>query len=265
VSRANDRQHELLADRALDGLPEEEAHELEALGGADDESYDLAAAAAALAELGRTGDGQALPAALAERVVAMAPGPASRAAPGPATERHRPRRDRGRAMAWAAAAAAAVLAVFGWFRPPRIVERTRVVEVEVPPRVPTPAEARAALLASATDVTTISWTATKDAAARGASGDVVWSESRQLGFLRIRGLLPNDPALAQYQLWIFDGQRDAAHPVDGGVFDVRGADVVIPIHSAIRVFEPKLFAVTVEKPGGVVVSKRERIVLAASL
>jgi hypothetical protein len=132
-------------------------------------------------------------------------------------------------------------------------------------RAAVPREARAALLASATDVKTISWAATQDAAARGASGDVVWSESRQLGFMRIRGLLPNDPALAQYQLWIFDGQRDPAHPVDGGVFDLRGEDVVIPIHAAIRVFEPKLFAVIVEKPGGVVVSKRERIVLTASL
>ena len=53
--------------------------------------------------------------------------------------------------------------------------------------------------------------------------------------------------------------------MDGGVFDVRGDEVVIPIHAAVRVFEPKLFAVTVERPGGVVVSKRERIVLTAEL
>ena len=41
-------------------------------------------------------------------------------------------------------------------------------------------------------------------------------------------------------------------------------DLVTPIHAAIRVFEPKLFAVTMERPGGVVVSKGERIVLTAS-
>ena len=79
------------------------------------------------------------------------------------------------------------------------------------------------------------------------------------------GLAANDPARAQYQLWIFDGARDQAHPVDGGVFDVRSGDVVVPIHAAVKVFSPRLFAVTVERPGGVVVSKRERIVLTASL
>jgi anti-sigma-K factor RskA len=158
-----------------------------------------------------------------------------------------------------------VVALFGWLRPPRVIERTRVVEVEVAPRLQRPAEARAALLAGAPDVKTLSWSATKDPDAQGASGDVVWSESRQEGFMRIRGLAANDPARAQYQLWIFDGRRDDAHPVDGGVFDVRDGEVVVPIHAAIRVFEPKLFAVTVERPGGVVVSKRERIVLTASL
>ena len=75
----------------------------------------------------------------------------------------------------------------------------------------------------------------------------------------------NDPSRAQYQLWIFDAKREQAHPVDGGVFDVRDGEVIVPIHAAIQVFAPKLFAVTVEKPGGVVVSKRERIVLTAAL
>jgi hypothetical protein len=44
-----------------------------------------------------------------------------------------------------------------------------------------------------------------------------------------------------------------------------GDEVVEPIRAAIQVFVPKLFAVTVERPGGVVVSKRERIVLTAAL
>jgi hypothetical protein len=164
-----------------------------------------------------------------------------------------------------AAAAAAVLAVFAWTRPPRVVEKVVRVEVPVPPRVPAPAEARAELLASAPDARTIAWSATGDPAARGAAGDVVWSASRQQGFMRIRGLAANDPTLAQYQLWIFDARRDQAHPVDGGVFDVRDGEVVVPIRAAVQVFQPTLFAVTVERPGGVVVSKRERIVLAAAL
>ena len=263
MSGASDRRQELLADRALCGLTEAEARELQALGAGDDDSYDLAAAAAALGELERGGELRALPAALAGRVAAAAPTVAPSGVAEPA-RRHRPRWDRGRVVAWAAATAAAVVAAFGWLRPPRVVEKTREVQVEVAPRVPPPAEARAALLASAPDVRTFSWSATKDVDAGGASGDVVWSESRQQGYMRIRGLALNDPARAQYQLWIFDARRDDAHPVDGGVFDVQGDDVVIPIHAAIRVFEPKLFAVTVERPGGVVVSKRERIVLTAS-
>ena len=74
-----------------------------------------------------------------------------------------------------------------------------------------------------------------------------------------------DPDLLAFQEAGFDGKRDQAHPVDGGVFDVVDCEVVVPIRAAIRVFEPKLFAVTVERPGGVVVSKRERIVLTAAL
>lgn len=280
MSGATDRRHELLADRALDGLTDAEARELEALGDAGDDAFERAAAAAALAELERAGDGAPLPEALAARVLAAAPRAAvaaPRAAPAPTAPapldrsrlEGRPasgrRRDRGRALAWSAAAAAAVVAAFGWLRPPRVVEHTQVVVREVAPRPPTPAEARAALLAGSPDVKTLSWSATKDPSAQGASGDVVWSEARQQGYMRIRGLAANDPGLAQYQLWIFDAQRDDAHPVDGGVFDVQGGEVVVPIHAAIRVFAPKLFAVTVERPGGVVVSKRERIVLTASL
>jgi hypothetical protein len=165
-----------------------------------------------------------------------------------------------------AAAAAAVIAVFGWTRSPGVVEKVQVVEVSAPPpRVPTPGERRAELLSQAPDARTIGWSATPDPAAKGANGDVVWSEARQQGYMRIRGLAANDPKAAQYQLWIFDGKRDQAHPVDGGVFDVVDGEVVVPIRAAIRVFEPKLFAVTVERPGGVVVSKRERIVLTAAL
>ena len=56
-----------------------------------------------------------------------------------------------------------------------------------------------------------------------------------------------------------DAKRSGAYS-SGGVFDVQGGDVVVPIRAAIRVFEPTLFAVTVERPGGVVVSKRERVI-----
>jgi len=260
VSRPTDRKNELLADRALQGLSELEARELETLGGAGDESFDYAAGAAALAELGEL---EAMPAGLAEKVLAQAKGRGASAPVRPAPVAHRPRWDRGRTLGWLAAAAAAVVAVFGWMRPPTIVKDIQVVEVA--PRVPTAAEARQALLAQATDVKTIAWSATPDPAAKGADGDVVWSPSKQQGYMRIRGLAANDPRAQQYQLWIFDGTRDQRYPVDGGVFDVRDGEVVVPIKAPIEVREPKLFAITVEKPGGVVVSNRERIVLTAAL
>jgi anti-sigma-K factor RskA len=57
-------------------------------------------------------------------------------------------------------------------------------------------------------------------------------------------------------LWIFDGTRDKRYPVDGGVFDVpaNSAEVVIPIRATLPIRKAAAFAVTVEKPGGVVVS-----------
>ncbi|MEO8845542.1 MAG: anti-sigma factor [Kofleriaceae bacterium] len=129
----------------------------------------------------------------------------------------------------------------------------------------TPASDRAALVASATDLAKITWTVTPDPNAHGATGDVVWSAAQQKGYLRFVGLKPNDPAQYQYQLWIFDKTRDQAFPVDGGVFDVASdGEVIVPISPKLHVNDLALFAVTVEKPGGVVVSKRERIVVTAA-
>jgi hypothetical protein len=96
-------------------------------------------------------------------------------------------------------------------------------------------------------------------------GDVVWHGPSQRGAMTFRGLPPNDPKLRQYQLWIVDGKRDAAHPVDGGVFDVPRdqSEVVIPIDPKIFVHEAQAFVVTIEAVGGVVVSDREQVVVLA--
>ena len=106
--------------------------------------------------------------------------------------------------------------------------------------------------------------ATTDQLATGASGDVVFDPVTQQGFMRLR-LQANDPRQREYQLWIFDGERDDRYPVDGGVFDVPtgAAEVIVPITARVRVGKPVLFAVTVERPGGVVVSAREHIVVLA--
>lgn len=161
------------------------------------------------------------------------------------------------AAPWIAAAACLLLAVGTW-----LWQRQRGPSPAV---AMSAAEARSALLGRATDVTTIAWTATADPTAKGASGDVVWSEKEQRGYMRFVGLQPNNPSAFQYQLWIFDKNRDDKYPVDGGVFDVASnGEVVVPITARLNVADPTLFAVTVEKPGGVVVSSRERIVVTAA-
>lgn len=158
---------------------------------------------------------------------------------------------------WLAAAAAIALAVGAWsFRG----RETTTVAIEE-----SAAAARTALLAKAG---TKSWAWSpneKDPAGRTASGDVVWNAAEQRGFMRFKGLAKNDARASVYQLWIFDKTRDDRYPVDGGVFSIddETGEVVIPITARLAVADPTLFAVTVEKPDGVVVSSRERIVTTA--
>ncbi len=106
-----------------------------------------------------------------------------------------------------------------------------------------------------------------EGALAGATGEVVWSDTLQRGYMRIKGAKPNDAAAMQYQLWIVDPARDK-NPVDGGVFDIAAsasADgaVVVPFESRLAVNGPKVFAITAEKPGGVVVSAGPLIMVAA--
>jgi hypothetical protein len=182
-----------------------------------------------------------------------------------------PRSNRYGSYGWLAAAACLVLAIFGWERSPAPQVAPPIAEVPTPspvtappeaqPAPPTAAEERAALLAKS-DSLKIPLAATKDPAAAGMSGDVVWDPATQRGFLHFAGLAANDPAVHQYQIWIFDAGRDKRYPVDGGVFDVpaNAAEVVIPIRATLMVRKPAAFAVTLEKPGGVVVSGREHVV-----
>jgi hypothetical protein len=178
---------------------------------------------------------------------------------------------RGRAFAiagWVAAAACLVLAVGAFVLKKPTIVTVAPPATSAPPPVdtapPPPAKLREQLLAEV-GTTRVAWSSTKDPAAKGASGDVVWNAAEQRGYMLFRGLAKNDPSAWQYQLWIFDKARDDKYPVDGGVFDVDAStgDVVVPIRAKLPVAEAALFAVTVEKPGGVVVSKRERIVVTA--
>jgi len=126
-----------------------------------------------------------------------------------------------------------------------------------------PAEPRATLMAQA-DAIVAPWAASAAAEGyEGVTGDVVWSDERQAGYMRLSGLVANEPATAQYQLWIVDPDRDE-RPVDGGVFDVPAGtrEVIIPIDSKLAVNGPAAFAITLEKPGGVVVSGGPLLVVA---
>lgn len=308
------RARELLVERALRPLDDNEHWELRQLDAEDDESFDLAAAGLAVAmtpiepmpaELaakvwasspgfeamktiagGSLGDMKpaggllpgairTLPGVVAELPRATTPPPVAQTPPqppqvmqpmprpAPVSDLERAReRKRSRSatiVPWLAAAACLALAIgtLLWAR-----DQKAGPEVAATPSL---AVAREQLLANAPDVTKIDWTSTTDPAAKGASGDVVWSQREQRGYMRFVGLAVNDAKQFQYQLWIFDKNRDDKYPIDGGVFDVTAAgEVIVPITAKISVDEAVLFAVTVERPGGVVVSKRERIVVTAA-
>lgn len=98
-----------------------------------------------------------------------------------------------------------------------------------------------------------------------AGGSILWSSELQAGLMILRGLAANDPTQVQYQLWIVDRGREGP-PVDGGVFDVpAGSDELrVPVDAKLLVGDPALFQITVEQPGGVVVSSQKRVVMVAA-
>jgi anti-sigma-K factor RskA len=266
---------DLLIKQVTEGLSPAEQRELDALDSPDItkhlQEFERAAAAISLAG---TAPLQAPPPALLAKLEQQASSyvtvrPIATAARQAETPRAPRSKARGGSLGWLAAAACLLLAVIGWLRSPPApeipiaqVHETPAVPPAPPPAPPTPAEERTALLASSTSLK-ITLGATKDPAAVGVTGDVVWDPATQKGFLHFVGLKANDPGVSQYQIWIFDGERDKRYPIDGGVFDVPGdsADIVIPIRAAVLVHKPAAFAVTAEKPGGVVVSDRAHVIV----
>jgi len=266
-----ERLQDLLVLRAVEGLAAPEAQELDALAlrspGVDTDAFDRVAAAVALAGL-RV---EPMPDTVRARVKAgadayFAARGDARLDPAPAEVTYLPARPKAATAwgGWFAAAAALVLAAVGWWQVDRM-DRQMSGLVAQQAAAPRSAEQLLAELEGRPGTQVIPWTATEDPAAGGAGGAVVWNEGEQAGLMRFSGLAPNDPAVAQYQLWIFDAERDERFPVDGGVFDVPpGAEeVLVPIRARLPVGEAVLFAITVEPPGGVVVSSRERIALVA--
>jgi anti-sigma-K factor RskA len=275
----DDRLRQLEAEQALDGLSDQERLELDALqalgpaGRVDQDlpnEFELTVGALTVAL--HADAGRPLPGDLRQRILAASRVPPAdvheSVVPAPPAEVFKTlaRTAEGDAagwrrrewLAWLSAAASLVVAAFFAAR------RTGADE-------PSPAELRRTLLAERgqrpADVLQIDWSATQDPAAAGAAGDVVWSDSRQQGVMRFRGLAANDPRQQQYQLWIFDAERDDAHPVDGGVFDIPAgaSEVLVPIDARLPIGKAKMFAITVERPGGVVVSDRSRLPLLAQV
>jgi len=171
------------------------------------------------------------------------------------------------ALGWYAAIAALIALAFILLNPPtKQVEVERVVEVPAPTapeNIPatTNLDQRFAELLAKPDVVIAPWGYNADGGEdrfSNCSGQIVFDPETQTGYMKLTGLPVNDPNLEQYQLWIVDATRtDETTPrIDGGVFNVTDAgEVIVAVTPKIVANEPIVFALTMEKPGGVVVSK----------
>jgi anti-sigma-K factor RskA len=273
----------LLADQALFGLSEAESAELEQLKKEfpefkDDYSFEMAASAINLANLEI---GEPLPAHLQARVLENAeefftarqkeqkalnfePTQPAADETSRAIIETQPATPWWNWLGWGVAAAACLaLAVNLWLtrtQPPQIVQNPETIQTPTPQ--PNPQQELERFLTSANDIVRASWTELDPKKPKQISGDLVWSNAEQKGYMRFQGLPANDPNKETYQLWIFDENQSDKYPIDGGVFDVTDTgEVVVPVDPKIAVKKPTMFAVTVEKPGGVVVSDRQRLVV----
>lgn len=255
---------DLLADRATQGLSAAEASSLAAAtaqgGVGADDATDLAAAAAMLADLGVEPAPQAarLKAAMAaerhieaigQRAVPAPVGVAGRISPA------RPSAGSGAVggLGWLAAAAALGIAALAWM-----------------PRGSAPAPSAGLTFAEVVkqpDHVRWDWNDGNVPGIRQVGGEVAFSPGKAAGYMTFDRLPALDPSREQYQLWIFDAERSMDHPVDGGVFDAPaatpGGKMVVPIRAHLPVGRPVMFAVTVERRGGVVVSDRGKIAVLA--
>lgn len=177
-----------------------------------------------------------------------------------------PRTERAReVIAWLIAAAAMIIAFAAWF------DRGQADSDTITPQPVSLAELRQSLIDSREDTHILNWSINdaKFLVNEGESfqGDVVWSDEAQEGFMTFNGLIANNDSDECYQLWIFDKERDERHPVDGGTFQIRndGKETVVPINAKLSVNESTMFAITVERGSGVVVSDRSRLPLLAQV
>ena len=153
----------------------------------------------------------------------------------------------GRILPWTAIAAAVTLAVVSWL--PRNDGRARF---------------DAATVDRTADRVAVTWGDWDSPEIAGVRGEVVWSESLQIGYMRFSGLPKNDVDRERYQLWIID-DRGMGQRISGAIFDSTGGETIVPIEPGIRVQNAAAFAVTIEKPTGVWVSDMSRRVSIATV
>lgn len=253
---------DLLCDKYVYGLSEEEARELERLGYDPTEAESIEKTVAALGLIDLDVEAE-MPASLQSKLMRNADEFFGTAA---ADNETVPARQivldggSGRSwfgwLGWATAAAACVTLAVTLFIIPRGGPQVVVGPTPTPEERLTLAQQRQRLMDSSGQLVVAEWTKGKMQNIN-VSGDVVWSPEKQAGYLRLRGLPRNDSSKESYQLWIVDESQDK--PIDGGVFNITAdGEVVIPIDARLKALNPKAFAITVEKPGGVVVSTMER-------
>jgi hypothetical protein len=284
----DDRVLELLADRAVDAISPQDQAELDRWLNAngEDDSMDLAAAAALLAMIGKavTAPGSVMTRAAqaAEQFRreqtngSFVPGTPSLRLTESDTPMSQPRRVSTAWLGWLAAAACLAFAAIGWlpaFRARQTAQLTAAVSL---------ASVRAEVDA-ANDATRSPWADWDKPEIAGVKGEIVWSQSKQKGYMVFQGLPKNDPAREQYQLWIVD-DRGIEHRVSGGIFnapaptsltadgsgwrgqvrcEMIGDDLYVEVEPRINVRQPTLFAITIEEPGGTWLSNIKRRVCVA--
>lgn len=248
----------LLADRATEGLSDEESRKLdEALRSftdLDGDELDLTAAAADLAFDAGAVQTEVMPEHLKRRILQQAREQISSQEVGDVATSTKRGLLNTRYLGWYAAAAMLLIALWSpWAPTTEPVKQTLTV-----------AEQRVLLMETAADTIQVAWATPEIAEYAGVKGDVVWSNEQQAGFMRLRGLPSNSSDTAQYQLWIVDPTRDE-RPIDGGVFDIPAGveEVIVAIDAKLRSTDPKVFAITLEQPGGVVVSDGPLLIVAA--
>lgn len=257
---------DLLCKKAMYGLNADEENQLSELqreAGVEDESesFELAAAAVASVSLDKT---EAIPAALRERILADATTHVRKPEPVADIPYYHNRLPMLAWLGWAFAALLVVALVLTMLLNRR--QEAPVVNTNTatptPERKLTPGDMRQALMMSGKELARATWQAA-DAVGMKPSGDVVWNDETQTGYVRLSGLPKNDPGKETYQLWIVAGNQDPKTPVDGGTFDITSdGEVIIAIDAKVKVQNPQAFAITVEQPGGVVVSKKPHVALA---